>query len=120
MRNLPKIWPHPGRADFLISRHATLNSVLTCQSDAPPRRLIVKAVPSGEASGAMVRECGFFQRERLALQDLLPALQRQLAAGLSHLPSHHLQLGPRAYTSGNHPHGALIMEDLAELVGRTL
>lgn len=75
------------------------------------RRLIVKAVPSEEACSAIVQAGGFFEREARMLRDTLPRLQRQLAAGMSHRPPSHLQMGPRAIATC--PNGSLVMEDLA-------
>ncbi|KAK3914830.1 4-hydroxytryptamine kinase [Frankliniella fusca] len=75
------------------------------------RRLIVKAVPAGEAQLAMVEACGVFARETRMLKETLPHLERQLAAGLSHRPAEHLQLGPRVIATCSND--ALLMEDLA-------
>ncbi|KAE8743048.1 EcKinase 8 [Frankliniella occidentalis] len=75
------------------------------------RRLIVKAMPTGAAENAMVEACGVFAKETLMLKETLPQLERQLAAGLSHRPAEHLQIGPQVIAACSN--GALLMEDLA-------
>ncbi|XP_034238355.1 uncharacterized protein LOC117643531 [Thrips palmi] len=79
---------------------------------AEVRRLIVKAVPAAEVAAAIVSSCGLFSRETRTLRDLLPRMERHLAAGLAHRPKHHQKLGPRVIAACSN--GALVMEDLCE------
>lgn len=83
------------------------------QSDV--RRLIVKANPASEAAIAVVQAAGLFARETKVMKETLPRLQRALAAGLSHRPAEHLQIGPTIFAVLSN--GALVMEDLSARVG---